>query len=420
MFSDEVQSTIMTILNQATGFDESLRRTAMERFCLTYAQPLVAFLQTTKRISEEEAHEVVQGFFSDRLFGKDASAPFIEVFLKKKAKIPQLSFRRYLAKSVTFHFLSMKRKHSRENTVEDFDLVLDAQTAQSTEDEDVFDLAWANHLILRVLESVRLDCVKHGQLDLWQLFELHVLRPATTGQPSPGYVELANRLKLTDPKQAANRLQTVIRKFRRQTEQAVADYLPSHHAGQSQEEAILEINKVLEVLSKPGCLRIRAQQDAQSMYSCAYGVDEKYNQTAKLNDAFFRHHHLFVATNDLKLAWEHLLLLPLKTWLFQNGQVSESLCMSNLLDPSFDDIDTCDRVRSRAKQLGTQVNEDAADLPLEFLMVAYLLAIAVAKVRTGQNISTQPLETLKSKFEQVMNAPWIDPSSHALFQQIVV
>jgi len=419
MFSEEAQSTVMTILNNAASPDEHLRRGAIERFCVTYAQPLKDYLKSSKRISEDEAEEVVQSFFSQKLFNANGSAPFIEAFLKKKAETPDLSFRRYLASSVSNHYISLARKGNREAPVADLRYVLDVQKAESAED-DIFDVAWANHLMIRVLDNVRLDCVQSRQLDLWQIFEAHVLAPAIAGRPSPGYAELARRFDLRDPKQAANRLQTVSRKFQRYVAKAVNDYLPRTQGDRELDDTTHEIQEMVAILSKPGGLRLTVNHDSEDNYSDAYGFSEKPSRNGMSHFDLFAELNLFDSTADLNVAWEHILQLPFGRWLFAATDVAPECCLRDMLDEAFADIDLCDRVRSRAKQLGTRQNKvTESGLPSIFLAVTYLLAIVVAKTRAKTQISTLSDERLATKAERLVASPWLDEESRKLLSCLI-
>lgn len=415
MFSEEAQSTVMTILKNAASPDEHRRRAAIERFCQTYAQPLKDYLKNSKRITEDDAEEVTQSFFSQKLFSENGGTPFIVAFLKKKAETPDLSFRRYLASSVSNHFISLTRKKGREVPVGDLQYILDLQTAENAE-EDIFDVAWANHLMIRVLDSVRLDCVHNRQIDLWKIFEAHVLAPAIAGRPSPGYAELAMRFDLRDPKQAANRLQTVSRKFQRYVAQAVKDYLPRTQGDPGLADTMHELQEMMAILSKPGGLRLTANRDSEDNFSNGYGLSEKTSRTGALHLDLFAELNLFGSTADLKVAWQHLLRLPFDKWLFATTDAAPDFCLRDMLDEAFGDVELCDKVRSRSKQLGTRENKvTESGLPSSFLAATYLLAIVVAKDRTKTQISTQSDEQLKIKIEKITASPWLDHESKSLF-----
>ena len=47
--------------------------------------------------------------------------------------------------------------------------------------QDTFDIAWANHILVRVLESVRSECSSKDQLNMWRVFEAQALLPALGG-----------------------------------------------------------------------------------------------------------------------------------------------------------------------------------------------------------------------------------------------
>lgn len=405
----------MTILQKATGSDAALREQAIRRFSEIYRDPLVDFLRISKRIPVELAEDVVQSFWSERFLKPDHAVPFIERFLIRKKQFPSQSFRKYLARSITNHYISMLRKTKSFAQVEYLDeIVADPTTVES--DNQAFDRAWANHFFFRVLEAVRLECFSKNQALAWSLFEDHLLSPALKDVPPPGYAELVKKYELRNPKIAANLVQTVLRKFRRIIEEFTADYLPSDEKDRKTDGVQAEIADLIAVLGQKGnlCLQTGAAGDSEYSVGFALVIDGEHHRS--LNYDFLRAHSLFDSNTDLILAWNQTLEMPLTLWLLPNTDVTLSL--TDLVAGRIVDLEILDRIRSRAKLLGSSQNSEArGELPSEFFATTYLLSIAASSSFLNRQLSTQPPEKLARNCEKILAYSWLDENSRALLTQ---
>ena len=160
-------STIMSVLYGVAHQDATQRRSQLERFALQYTQPLVAFLCRAKRISQEQAEEIVQSFWLHKLILPPPEQTIVAKFIDKVRRSGAMragSFRRYLMRAVANHFLDgMRRDKYTPASLEamvGFDVV-------SELDRQTFDAAWANAILRSCVNGVREECLGNGQESMW-------------------------------------------------------------------------------------------------------------------------------------------------------------------------------------------------------------------------------------------------------------
>lgn len=423
MFYENAQSTMLTMLRQAAGSDLELRQNALEQFCSIYSQPLVDFLRATKKLDQEDAEEVVQSFWSDRFFRKGDPSPFVIKFLEKRQEHPELSFRKYLARSLAFHSISIGRKRAKQREVS-LDAIEGWEPLEASE-QDVFDVAWANHILVRVLESVRRECVMKDQLKLWQLFEAQALQPAMTGAEPLGYAKLAQQFGFRNPKAASNAMQTVARKFDRVFVEVISDYLPTGAAEVSREVVDAEIQKLMSVLSRSGSLKVNQPESQDGTWSTGYVVAMQKDSLAEFQLAKFGDQHMFAGVADLAAAWNDLRELPLVDWLLTatSEESMVRLSLADALTVEQASVEVYDQIRSQAKVMGHRKAMDASEqtgaIPRDFYATTYLLAIVAAELHSGIRISSQSPSEVARKAMSSGQLEWLDESSKRLLSGYV-
>ena len=421
MFYDNAQSTMLTMLRQAAGSDLELRRTALDQFCSVYSQPLIDFLRSTKKLDQEVAEEVVQSFWSERFLSKGDPSPFVVKFLEKRKKHPELSFRKYLARSLANHAISLGRRAAKGREVS-LEAIEGWEPLESNE-QDAFDVAWANHLLARVLESVRRECVLKDQLAMWQLFEAQALRPALTGAEAPGYAKLAQQFGFRNPKVASNAMQTMARKFDRVFAEVISDYLPTETANVSREIIDAEIEKLMTVLSQRGSLKLNRSEASEASWSTGYTVAMQQDSVANFQLAKFEDQRMFAGLADITAAWSDLCELPLVDWLLpaltEDSMVRLSLAAALTADHA--SVELYDQIRSQAKLHGHRAAPDAGGqsgaIPREFYATTYLLAIVAAELHCGIRITSQSPHNVARKANSTCQFPWLDENSRRLLSE---
>lgn len=412
MFYENVQSTMMTILQNAVGSDVELRHRAIEKFCVVYSQPLIDFLRMSKRLSEDDAEEVVQSFWSERFIDRSTANGFVTKFLARKSEVPSLSFRKYLSRSLVNHWIGMCRKSGRQPNVVSME-ALEGWEPQEAGIQDTFDIAWANHILVRVLESVRSECSSKDQLNMWRVFEAQALLPALGGAEPIGYAKICEDYGFRSPKAASNAMQTMSRKFQRCFTEIVADYLPDDSSQSSLSEiAELEIQKLVKILSKPGNLKIDLRENdanwSNGFSVCLDANNELGFDRNKLNDGL-----LYAAPQDLAAAWKDICKLSLSEWLFESKGPTKAaeLTIENAMSAEYASVELYDLMRSQSKYLG---RHQSSGVPSEFFAVVYMLAIVASETYLQIKISSQPSEALRKKAVELSSRDWLNDSTRTL------
>jgi len=412
MFYENVQSTMMTILHHAVGSNADLRHQAIERFCAVYSQPLVDFMRMSKRLSEDDAEEVVQSFWSERFIDRSSANAFVTKFLAKKSEITSLSFRKYLSRSLVNHWIGMCRKSGRQPDVVSMQ-ALEGWEPLEARTQDTFDIAWANHILVRVLESVRRECSSKDQLNMWRVFEAQALLPALCGAEPPGYAKICEEFGFRSPKAASNAMQTMARKFQRCFTEIVIDYLPDDQSQASASEvAELEMQKLIAILGKPGNLKIDLSESSAN-WSNGFSVrldatNERGFDHSKLNDE-----RLYSEPSDLAAAWKDICAAPLGEWLLElkNQTEAATLSIDKALTAEHASVELYDLIRSQAKSRGRQ---RLPGIPTEFYALVYMLAIVAAETHLQIKISSQSAEALRTKAMELSERDWLNDSARSL------
>lgn len=412
MFYDNVQSTMMTILQHAVGSDVELRHRAIERFCVVYSQPLIDFLRMSKRLPEDEAEEVVQSFWSERFIDQSTANAFVAKFLAKKSEVPSLSFRKYLSRSLVNHWIGMCRKSGRKPNVVSME-ALEGWEPLEPGIQDSFDIAWANHILVRVLESVRRECSSKDQLNMWRVFEAQALLPALGGAEPPGYAKICEEYGFRSPKAASNAMQTMSRKFQRCFTEIVADYLPDDSSQASLSElAETEMQKLIKILAVPGNLKINFSESDEP-WSNGFSVCLDANNELGFDRNKFTDGLMYAAPRDLAAAWKDICKLPLSEWLLESKGPAEAaeLTIENALTPEYASVELYDLIRSQSKYRG---RHQLPGVPTEFYAVVYMLAIVASETFLHIKISSQPSAVLQQKAVELSTRDWLTDSTRAL------
>jgi RNA polymerase sigma-70 factor (ECF subfamily) len=164
-----------------------------------------------RRLSGEEADDLLQGFVGDKLL----DPTFVAAADQKRGR-----FRSFLLTSLD-HFLIdqvRKRKPNAPHTCED------EPEPEAPQGPDPFDVAWARQVINEALRRMEQECGAGGRDDVWAVFEQRVVGPTLLGRPAPPYEQLVEGIGFASPTQASNCLVTAKRMFARTLRQVVTEY----------------------------------------------------------------------------------------------------------------------------------------------------------------------------------------------------
>jgi len=199
-----------------------MKRQLLDGLIARYWKPVYYFVRSKGR-RNEEAKDIVQGFFEDWVRR--------ESFVKADASRGQ--FRTFLLSSLTNYMRNVYRagnaqKRCPPGGIISLDELVDAEDTSyepptNETPEDIFNRAWAQELVLRVLRALEDECAVTGKQDHFALFHARIIAPTLEGATPPALAALAPRYGLTE-KQAGNYVLTARRAYQRLLRDEISTY----------------------------------------------------------------------------------------------------------------------------------------------------------------------------------------------------
>jgi RNA polymerase sigma-70 factor (ECF subfamily) len=174
---------------------------------------------------EHCAEDLLQGFLTEKV---------LEQRLIGFADPQRGRFRSFLLTALDRYVIDEYRKGIALKRSPDSPLldIGDESNLSSTRDSETcavtaFDLAWAREVVDEVVSTMRVECEQLNRNDLWEVFDVRYLKPATLNiEPEP-HESIAERLHLESAHQSGNLLVTAKRMFTRLFKSVVARYAAS-------------------------------------------------------------------------------------------------------------------------------------------------------------------------------------------------
>jgi len=166
-----------------------------------------------KRLSEDEANELLQGFIAEKVLNYQ---------LFRNAKEGHGRFRAFLMKTLSNFVVDHFRRRAFADSVHKQASAESARSFSPTPSA-IAEAAWARELIRSVLEAMKRECEETGRTDIWTVFELRTLTELSGTKPA-SYESLAQLPGMGSPMQVANLLVTAKRMYARLLRKAVGEY----------------------------------------------------------------------------------------------------------------------------------------------------------------------------------------------------
>jgi DNA-directed RNA polymerase specialized sigma24 family protein len=222
-------TTHWSLVARAGGDQAEARREALDQLLRCYLPALKAHLVYSRRMSPDDADDLLQDFVAGRL---------IEKGLLGQADSDLGKFRTYLLTVVDRFMIDQKRrrgakKRSPGDAVGGERAVAVEWLADQTS-ADIFDVAWAREVIADTLRRMQAECEAAGRDDIWRVFERRLLDPLLKGAAPVDYEQLVEQFKLDSVAQASNILITAKRTFTRLLRMVVGRYALGQEAIESE------------------------------------------------------------------------------------------------------------------------------------------------------------------------------------------
>ncbi len=410
----------MSVLFDVAQQDQGLRRRQLERFALQYTQPLVTFLCRTKRLELEQAEEIVQDFWLAKLIQpppeQTIAAKHLEKMRENVSTSPG-SFRRYLMRSIGYHFLDKMRRNKNAPASLDAMEGFDAVTEQ---DCQAFDAAWANSILRTCVNEVHQECFKNDQLEMWHLFCAQIVLPKLWGTPPPGYAALATKFAFSDARSAANAVRTVIRKFQSHLKARVLDYLPVEPSEESNRSIEQECSAILALLSKPGVLDSKLFTDVIKNVDedQRLGSESSFLSISVVEKPFLTEpsQSLYSTDEDFHFRWQQLLTTTICEWLASQSEPCDATLTATFRDMVRGQQLSTElllSIRNTAKRLAREEQDE----PQVILAMLYLASIANGQSNHGTLLTADPPEKILRRIDQVLRYRWLDSDSRQLLSR---
>lgn len=410
----------MSIIEGAADGNSS--RQALGRFIEQYGVPLQQYLVRCCKLTEADAEEVLHDFLLEKLLGGDVERNVARKYLKKRKSAPDIRFRAYLLLSLR-NYATDRFRSARLATVEWSELDgFDPMDERLREEIDVFNVQWAHNLLHKAIKELRREYQTPEQSMLWTIFELRVLRPTLEGAVPIDYATLCTDFGLESPKQAANRLQTVIRRFRSVLSQLIVDYLPS----------TTEVTPAI-IESEINDLRQALGRSAPKESSASTADDLRAQlRLLELSDAGDQ---IWDSAEHPSL-WQHLIALPLsalmqeidpflaKRYILPDQQWSgQSLRdLQDLWNHDNPPTEVLEALKRSARGHVPSVSKGgltgkSSELPTIINAMLYLACTAKASLTHGIRLSSDEDSAFIPRIRRALQVKWLDGTTRELLTQ---
>ena len=232
--------TNWSIVHRAAHPSQVWGEQALSALLGRYRPALKAHLMFAKRLTPEQAEDLLHDFIADKV---------LQHSLLAGSDPSRGRFRTYLLTALDRYAVSAHRRDAAQKRapeggfveLEDFDV-----PANNARQPSAGDVEWARQVIMEALQRTQTECETTGRASFWSMFEARVVGPLLHGEPSPVYEKLVERLGFQSPLQASNALTTTKRIFTRTLREVVAEYAESEEAVET------ELQELRAILSQTG------------------------------------------------------------------------------------------------------------------------------------------------------------------------
>jgi len=199
------------------------RRQALGELLVRYLPALRAHLVYGKRLSPEDADDLLQDFIAAKILEKELIGR-ADAHLGKFRTFLLTALDRFLIDHLR-EITARKRSPGPGGLKALWDL---ADQLPADPHGDAFELAWARNVIDQTVHLMRAECESSGRRDVWGVFECRLLGPILNQAEPVEYDALVGRFGLQSPSQASNLLVTAKRMFARLMRTVVGEYALDH------------------------------------------------------------------------------------------------------------------------------------------------------------------------------------------------
>ncbi|MBI1367381.1 MAG: hypothetical protein GC162_01870 [Planctomycetes bacterium] len=212
-------STHASEISHARDAEPEARRAGLDQLLKRYRPALLAYVCSVKRISREQAEDMVHGFVLDKMLKGDLLARY---------NASRGRFRTFLLHAFDNYAANVFRAAGRLKRGGHLKQCEWEAVEPAAQDEriDEFDLTWVRQVLDTTLARMEQDCHASGRSHIWGVFDARVVGPMLHGAEPASYADLIRKFAFASPTQAFNALATAKRTFDRHLRQTIAEFAP--------------------------------------------------------------------------------------------------------------------------------------------------------------------------------------------------
>jgi RNA polymerase sigma-70 factor (ECF subfamily) len=179
--------------------DPERREAVLAELCTKYWKPLYHYLRC-KGFSNEEAKDLVQGFFTENVLGRE----FLQRVDRTRGK-----FRNFLLVAIRNYAINVQKKDKTPSELDG-----EANELRGINDpETEFNRTWADELLRQILKELENECHRKGKIAHWQIFREWLLEP-TIDDDRAQMSSICEKYGVTSASQAYNMISKTKMRFR--------------------------------------------------------------------------------------------------------------------------------------------------------------------------------------------------------------
>jgi DNA-directed RNA polymerase specialized sigma24 family protein len=413
--AESLPSTHISQLLHAFGQDQGDRERAVLELMEGYARGLNAYVRCRFGFDPDSAEDAVRRFMSEK-------APrIIERYLEFDGR---RCFRAYLTTALHNAVIDEVRRH---RTGRDIERAVARQDEIEQEISSIVSIEWFRDIISVVFRRVSAESIAKNRHRDWDVFVRRCLTPVLTQSKAPSYDCLAQEFHLQSPKQAANVIETMKRRFESALRRVVEEDLGTRDSTAVESE----LREVRRCMVHAGAIRFSdvfaALAEAKSQEGIDLSVAGPTQMTSILDLAVYGNEEF--SDTELEVLYQHYLSSPLSE-LFEVAQIEMSAWQSKEVARSDDSLCTIEALLTHRdpplellrdlKLLSRRLlKSGTARIPTRIALVFRFVGIGRALIQYGETMSKLSNDELREGFRRVLEYPWLDDKTRALFTDAV-
>ncbi len=178
----------------------SVGKSILGELYVKYSKPVYSYLRR-KGFNNDQAKDLIQGFFSDKVLGQQ---------LLRKADRTKGKFRTFLLTAIKNYAIDIHRASKPLQQLDE-----EIERPSNTNDPEIeFDIAWAKELLHSVLKELEEECKSNNKTTHWNIFRLWLLEPNINTE-KPDMKAISTRFDIDEVDKAYNMISNLKGRFRK-------------------------------------------------------------------------------------------------------------------------------------------------------------------------------------------------------------